>query len=134
MAARLPTLEKRPGPPRGPDQPPADRGRGRGDDGAQPQAASPAKVFVWLVVGTVFVLFAAFTASYLARRTQPGWTEIPLPPVLWLSTGVLAVSSTVLEWARRQGGRGRLAAMRRGLTATTLLGIGFLAVQVAAWR
>lgn len=135
MAARLPTLEKRPAPPRGPAQPPEDRGRGRGDDGARPLApVGPAKVFVWLFVAAVVVLFAAFTASYLARRTQPGWTAIPFPPVLWLSTAVLMVSSGVLEWTRRQGRQGRPVPLRRGLTATTLLGLGFLAGQVAAWR
>lgn len=135
MAARLPTLEKRPSPPRGPQQPPDDRGRGRGDDGTQPLApASPAKVFVWLFVAAVIVLFAAFTAGYLARRAQSDWIAIPFPPVLWLSTVVLAVSSGVLEWARRQGRLGRMSAMRRGLTATTLLGIGFLAAQLTAWR
>lgn len=136
MAARLPTLEKRPASPKGPGGPADDRGRGRGgDDGAQPPAqASPAKVLVWLFVGTVIVLFAAFTASYLARRAQIGWTEIPLPPVLWLSTAVLAASSGVLEWARHQGRLGRLRAMRQGLPLTTVLGVGFLAAQVVAWR
>jgi len=135
MAAPVPTIEKRPAPPRGPEGPP-EGGRGRGGDGeVQPVTpATPAKVFVWLFVGTVIVLFAAFTASYLARRAQSGWTEIPLPSVLWLSTGVLAVSSGALEWARHQGRRGRLAAMRRGLSATLVLGVGFLAAQVVAWR
>lgn len=139
MAAPLPTtLEKQPAPPRGPAGPADDRGRGRGrggDGGAQSLApASLAKVFVWLFVGTVIVLFAAFTATFLARRAQPGWTDIPLPSALWLSTAILAVSSGALEWARRQGRRGRLVAMRRGLAVTTALGVGFLAAQVVAWQ
>jgi cytochrome c oxidase subunit 3 len=133
MAARIPTLEKPPAPPRGPDGPAGDRGPGRGgEDAVAP--ATPAKVFVWLFVGTVIVLFAAFTSTYLARRGQPGWTEVPLPPVLWLSTVILAVSSGVLEWARRQGRAGRLDGLRRGLVLTTVLGIGFLASQLVAWR
>jgi cytochrome c oxidase subunit 3 len=133
VTARIPTLEKPPAPPRGPDGPSGDRGPGRGgDDAVAP--ATPAKVFVWLFVGTVIVLFAAFTTTYLSRRGQPGWTEVPLPPILWMSTAILAVSSGVLEWARRQGRAGRLSDLRRGLLLTTVLGIGFLASQLVAWR
>lgn len=134
MAARTPTLEKRPLPPQFPSGP-SGPGGGRGRDGeGAVQPATPAKVAVWLIVGTVTVLFAAFTSTYLARRTQPGWTEVPLPAVLWLSTALLAVSSGVLEWARSQGRRGSLTGMRRGLVVTTALGVSFLAAQLAAWR
>lgn len=133
MASRVPTLEKRPAPPRGPDGPPGGMGPGRDGDGAV-QPATPAKVFVWLFVGTVIVLFAAFTSTYLAQRAQPEWTDVPLPPVLWLSTTLLAVSSGVLERARRAGRAGELRGLRRGLVVTTALGIGFLAAQLVAWR
>ncbi len=134
MAARTPTLQERPAPPRGPDTP-SSHGYGPGGDGESAlQPVSPAKVAVWLFVGTVTVLFAAFTSTYLSRRAQPEWTAVPLPPILWLSTAILAVSSAVLEWARRRGRAGDLPGLRRGLVVTTALGVGFLLAQLAAWR
>lgn len=124
-------------PPRTPDLP---IGGGRFPDGgggggvpARPEA-SPASIAVWLLVGAVTILFAAFTSTYLARRGEADWSVGPLPAALYLSTTLLILSSLVLEWARRQGGRGRLEALRSGLLAATVLGFGFLAAQVAAWR
>ncbi|HEY3247107.1 MAG TPA: cytochrome c oxidase subunit 3 [bacterium] len=134
MAARASTLQERPAPPHGPRGPSGEGGgSGRDGDGVV-QPVSPARIAVWLFVGTVTVLFAAFTSTYLARRGGPGWTDVPLPSILWLSTAILAISSGVLEWARRAGRAGDVGGLRRGVTLTTILGIGFLAAQLAAWR
>jgi cytochrome c oxidase subunit 3 len=51
-----------------------------------------------------------------------------------VSTGILLLSSAVLEGARRAGLRGQLGAVRSGLLAATALGAGFLVLQAAAWR
>ena len=123
-------------PPRTPDLP--TRGGfpgGGGGEGfpALPDAA-PASIAVWLLVGSVTILFAAFTSTYLARRGEADWLVGPLPDALYVSTAVLIFSSLVLEWARRRGGRGRLEALRAGLLAATGLGLVFLAAQIAAWR
>ncbi len=134
MASQTPTLSKPPAPPQVPHGP-SGGGWGSSPDGdAAVQPVSPAKIGVWLLVGAVTVLFAAFTATYLTRRGQPGWTEVPLPPVLWVSTLLLALGSGVLEWVRRRGQTGDLTAMRSGLVLATVLGSGFLAGQLVAWR
>lgn len=103
-----------------------------GDGGAR--QASSLQVGVWLVIAAVAVLFAAFTSTYVSRRTGADWQTGPLPPILWLNTAVLVTSSGVLEWARRAGGQGRTGVMRPALGLATLLGAGFVAGQIAAWR
>lgn len=97
-------------------------------------AASPASIAVWLLVASVTILFAAFTSTYLARRSEADWIVGPLPSLLYVSTGVLLLSSGVLEGTRRAGLRGRLDLVRSGLLAATALGVGFLAIQATAWR
>jgi cytochrome c oxidase subunit III len=97
-------------------------------------AAAPASIAVWLLAAAVTILFAAFTSTYLARRGEADWVVGPLPALLYVSTGVLLLSSGVLEGTRRAGTRGRLDLVRSGLGAATALGIGFLAIQIAAWR
>ena len=77
-------------------------------------------------LATVVMLFAAFTAAYLIRRTASDWKPVNLPGVLWLNTGVIIFSSLVLELARRS--RRRALAM-----AATALGFLFLAGQLFAW-
>jgi cytochrome c oxidase subunit 3 len=79
------------------------------------------------IMATVVMLFAAFTAAYLIRRTDADWRPLPLPSVFWLNTLVLLASSITLEAARRRPGRGWLA-------ATIILGIVFLLGQAAGFR
>ena len=124
-------------PPRTPDLPiGGDPFSGGGGGTALPgrQGAAPASIAVWLLAGSVTILFAAFTSTYLARRGEADWSVGPLPGALYVSTALLILSSLVLEWARRQGGRGRLETLRSGLLLATALGLGFLAAQIAAWR
>lgn len=79
------------------------------------------------VLATATMLFTAFTAAYIVRRTGPDWQPLPLPPILWLNTAVLVASSATLEAARHNRDRRML-----GLTA--LLGGTFAALQLVAWR
>lgn len=82
----------------------------------------------------IAMLFVAFTTAYLARRQEPGWGAVTMPPVLWLTTALLLASSGALEWARRRIAAGDIRGLQRGLTATAWLGGGFLVGQIAAWR
>lgn len=121
--------------PSGPSQPPDDRGRTPGDDGGTTQSPlPPARIAVWLLVGGITILFAAFTSTYLARRVEADWHVGPLPSVLWVNTALLLASSGSLQWARRRAREGRLDEMRRGLALTTGLGLLFVVGQVLAWR
>lgn len=75
-------------------------------------------------MATVTMLFTAFTASYLIRRTGMDWHPVVLPASLWANTALLGISSITLECARR-------AKNLRWLQATLVLGVLFLVVQIA---
>lgn len=117
------------GPPDG-----AGRWPGPNGDGAVPLPPATAQVGLWVFLTAVTMLFIAFTASYLARRNAADWTPVPLPSVLWVTTSVLVLSSIVLEWARKRGEDGDVRRLRTGLASVALLGVIFVAGQVAAWR
>lgn len=89
---------------------------------------------LWMFLGTVTMLFAAFASAYIVRRSGTDWKPIDLPPVLWLNTAVLAASSLALELATRQADRRLWAQARALFLAAIALGVGFLVGQVAAWR
>jgi len=113
------TLEKTPGT-AGPLGGSGDWGRpGPGGDGALPLGATPpsaSRIGVWLLVGAITILFVAFTSTYL-----------------WVNTALLVASGLVLERARR-GARVDAPRVWRGALATaTVLGIAFVAGQIAVW-
>ncbi|MHB8732020.1 MAG: cytochrome c oxidase subunit 3 [bacterium] len=108
-------------------------GRGGGPAASGP-AVSAAVIGMAAALTAVTMLFVAFTTAYLARRQEPGWGTVAMPPVLWLTTALLLASSGTLEWARRRIAAGDIRGLRRGLTATAWLGGAFLVGQIAAWR
>jgi cytochrome c oxidase subunit 3 len=85
------------------------------------------------VLATVAMLFAAFTAAILVRRTGMDWDRVTLPPIVWLNTVALALSSILVERARAAIRRGALSATVRHLGAASLLGGLFLLGQLVAW-
>jgi cytochrome c oxidase subunit 3 len=62
------------------------------------------------------------------------WIPVRVPRVLWLNTFVLIASSATLELSRRSLRASATKAFIRWLLATLVLGLGFLAGQLIAWR
>jgi cytochrome c oxidase subunit 3 len=96
--------------------------------------ADPARLGLWLFLGTITMLFIGFTSAYIARRASAGWGgELTPPPLLWVNTLLLLASSVTVEGARR-----RLRRWEPGVVAwlgvTGALGASFIAGQVAVWR
>lgn len=89
---------------------------------------------LWMFLSTVTMLFAAFTSAYIVRRSGSDWHPVALPPLLWVNTAVLAASSALLELANRDGRHARWDRALLGCAASMVLGMLFLAGQVAAWR
>jgi cytochrome c oxidase subunit 3 len=89
---------------------------------------------LWIFLATVTMLFAAFTSAYLVRQGGDDWSRVALPPVLWVSTTMLAVSSAAVERGSRCGRHGRWTAASAAMAAAVLLGGAFLVAQALAWR
>jgi cytochrome c oxidase subunit 3 len=82
------------------------------------------------VIVTVVMLFTAFTAALIVRRTGSDWAPIVLPPILWANTAALILSSIAVERATRAAAGYAVLWLR----AAVLLGVLFLAGQIGAWR
>jgi cytochrome c oxidase subunit 3 len=93
-----------------------------------------AVVGVWLLVGAIVILFAAFTSTFVVRRAEADWRAGPVPALLWVNTAMLLASGAALEWARAAGRRADLDRVRAGLGAAAALGALFLGGQWMAWR
>jgi cytochrome c oxidase subunit 3 len=93
------------------------------------------RVLIWTLCASISAFFAALMIAYVWRAgTGPYWQPVVFPPVLWLSTAIIALSSVTFETARRVFRRGRPRLALRFLVATAALGLVFLAAQLDAWR
>jgi cytochrome c oxidase subunit 3 len=83
----------------------------------------------------IVMLFAAFTSALVVRKGMSfDWVSFSVPRVLWLNTFVLMASSASLELSRRSLSAGSANEFIRWLSATVVLGLGFLGGQLVAWR
>lgn len=150
-------------------KPPVDRrptggGGGGGDDDYQSPRKGPRerlqriRFFVFFALAGDMMFFAALVVLFFARQAgmhmDPrshemigDWHPIDLPPIVWINTAVLILSSLTMELGRRNIfreidvleewlGLGR-PALRRTLPwigATLALGTLFVIGQVMAWR
>jgi cytochrome c oxidase subunit 3 len=110
---------------------------------ALPRSAAPRKGSesgIWIALFAITMSFAAFTSALFIRQASTDWTHLALPPILFVSTAILLVSSFTMEMSRRGfDGKSPSQIMERGrglmLLATTLfLGLAFVGGQYLAWR
>jgi heme/copper-type cytochrome/quinol oxidase subunit 3 len=80
------------------------------------------------------MLFAAGLIAFGHKRFE-GMPAVVLPPLLWASTVVLAVSAVTMVKAQRAARLGQAPAMKRWLLITSCLAIAFIATQTPAlWQ
>ena len=119
-------------PPRRPDD---GRGGGGGpEDSGSSFPVSKEQIGLWVLLTAIIMLFAGLTSAYIVLRGVPTWQNIELPWLLWPNTFVLLLSSFTLELAKGAIRRNRIATMNRWLGLSALLGVVFIAGQLAAWR
>jgi len=102
------------------------------------QSLPAAAVGLRVYFGVATVMFALIALLMVARmgghglgtEQQPDWKPMVWPPLLWVNTGVLILSSAAWEWARAAAHRGQLESLRAGLIAGGVLALAFLAGQL----
>lgn len=87
--------------------------------------------FFLAVVGS---LFALLTGAYFMRRELGDWQPLPVPPILWLNTGALILSSLALEWTQHAVRRGDQLQLRIGLAVAAVFALLFLGGQLIVWQ
>lgn len=108
-----------------------DGGEGR----PEPERTPPPegyRIGMWLAILSIAILFVSVNVLYLFNQAQK--KSIVMPRVLWLSTGLILLSSVTIEIARRSLKRRREGRFRLWMGATVLLGFGFLVAQLMAWQ
>jgi cytochrome c oxidase subunit III len=88
-----------------------------------------------LIVSLSMLFFASMAAYVLIRSHTPNWGRaMPrVPRSLWLSTAVILLASVAIQRAHGAIRRDDERRLRRNLTATFVIGVGFLLLQAFNW-
>jgi cytochrome c oxidase subunit 3 len=111
-----------------------------------------------VALSSIAMIFVSFTSAYVVRQGLPtldtrsgtlvhDWVPVPLPPLLFLNTLVLLISSLTIALARQQLVRTAATSAAElsdaapkhkreisWLALTIVLGLAFLAGQIIVWR
>lgn len=100
----------------------------------QPIAMNPKKFALWLFIVSVVMIFAALTSAFIVRQAEGNWLEYELPQILWITSGIILVSSVSIHWAYTAAKKDRLKQLKLALVITSILGFAFLVGQWYSWE
>ncbi|MGR3291730.1 MAG: cytochrome c oxidase subunit 3 [Paracoccaceae bacterium] len=105
-----------------------------GGDGAGDSSLPKGKTGLVVLLGVVGIFFALFTSGYLMRQELSDWRNIPMPAIVWLNTGLLALASLSLHRSVLAARDHNRASVNVWLMIAGAVTIGFLIGQMTAWQ
>jgi cytochrome c oxidase subunit 3 len=100
----------------------------------RPLSMNPKKFALWLFIISIVMIFAALTSAYIVRQADGEWLVFDLPMEMYVTTGIILLSSVTMHWAYLAAKRDELTQVKIAITLTTILGIAFLVGQVLVWQ
>jgi len=98
-------------------------------DTGQSRKVHPHKFALWLAMGSIAMMFAGLTSAYMVRQAQGNWRIFKMPPVFWVSTAVILLSSVTVFLGVRAFKQREMVKYRLLLTTTVVLGLLFGVLQ-----
>ncbi|HEX8293377.1 MAG TPA: cytochrome c oxidase subunit 3, partial [Pyrinomonadaceae bacterium] len=115
---------------------PGGGGPGGGDE-PQRFKADRYRVGVLVGIASILMMFTALASALIVRsgmHSSVDWRGGQMPAFVYVSTALIVLSSLTFMRAKASLAHSEEAGHRLWLTVTLLLGLGFLAAQVLAWR
>ncbi|MGK0391169.1 MAG: cytochrome c oxidase subunit 3 [Maribacter sp.] len=93
----------------------------------------PKKFMLWVSIGSLCMMFAAFTSFYLVRQASGNWLEFELPSAFYISTAIIILSSITVHLSYWFFKRMNTLMYRSLLLLTLILGCVFVGLQYEGW-
>ena len=88
---------------------------------------------MWVLLAAIVMMFAALSSVYIMSSEEQR-RPVHMPPMFFVSTVLILVSSGTFQRAKRSLQQQQPRAYLRWLLATLALGCGFLVSQLIGWR
>jgi len=85
-------------------------------------------------LGSITALFSLFFVAYVGRMAYGDWRILPEPPLLWINTAVLVISSFLFQKAKNLSNKFMFKNAKYYLMAAGLSAILFIAGQFKVWN
>lgn len=98
------------------------------------QFINPKKFILFLLIGSIVMLFAALSSAYIVRKGEGNWLEFQLPSMFLYSSLVIVLSSLTFIQSERYFNQKNYVSFKLLLSITFVLGITFLALQFLSYK
>ncbi len=102
-------------------------------ENSKARGLEPAVFGLWVGIGSIVMMFAAFTSAYIVRQAQGNWLEFRLPEWFFYSTLIILLSSLTIHYAYKFYLKGNTLRYRQLYLLTFILGLGFVITQYLGW-
>lgn len=99
----------------------------------RPLSVHPHKFALWLFIVSIVMIFASLTSAFIVKQGDGSWLDYNLPSMFWYTTGIIVVSSALLQWGYFAAKANQFSRLTLLLALATLLGLTFLIGQWLAW-
>ena len=84
-------------------------------------------------LGSITALFSLFFVAYVGRMAYGDWRVLPEPPLLWVNTIILIISSILFQKAKNLANKFMFKNAKYYLMAAGLTAVLFIAGQFKVW-
>jgi len=92
------------------------------------------RVALYVLMAVIGVLFSLFSVAYIGRMAYGDWRILPEPPLLWINTGIILMSSFAFHKANISSKEKNNKKTREYLFLAGALTLGFITGQLFVWR
>ena len=85
-------------------------------------------------LGSITALFSLFFVAYVGRMAYGDWRVLPEPPLLWVNTIILIISSILFQKAKNLSNKFMFKNAKHYLMAAGLSAILFIVGQFTVWN
>ncbi len=93
----------------------------------------PYNIFLTLLLGSITVLFLAFSAAFVYTRVEENMPAIELPKIFYFNTFILIGSSFTMRWAKQCYLKDNTEHYQLALLTTIILTLIFMFCQYIGW-
>ena len=105
-----------------------------GGDHSKPKfSAFSYRLTMWVILAAIVMMFASLSGVYV-MSTEDQRQPVAMPPMFFVSTGLILVSSATFRKAKRSLQEDKFRAHTRWLLVTLALGLTFVTSQLIGWR
>ena len=101
---------------------------------SRPLSVHPHKFALWLFIVSIIMIFASLTSAFIVKQGDGSWLDYNLPSMFWTTSGVIILSSVLLQWGYFTAKKNQFSRLSLLLGATVALGLVFLVGQWMAWE